>query len=113
MICPEPLLDVPFPPSLLLTCVENAIKHGLEELGEPSPLSVSIHDNSPTSVAFQVENHYPARKSGVSHSTGFGLKHITERLELLYKGQAQFSFSMLDGLATAQGIVPKGKPHAL
>ena len=113
VVCSDKLYEMPFPPSLLLTCVENAIKHGLEALGEPSPLRVEIRSESPSYIEFRVDNKYPSRQSQIPSNSGYGLNHIRERLELLYKGEAKFEFTMHDGLATAKGHIPVGKVDAV
>jgi signal transduction histidine kinase len=82
---PAGLRSAAFPPMMLQTLVENAIKHGLEPSSEPATLSVSaeVSDGmlrvlvADTGVGFDPKNN---RTSG----TGLGLTNIRERLELLF-----------------------------
>lgn len=82
---PAGLRSAAFPPMMLQSLVENAIKHGLEPSSEPATLSVGaeIHDGTlrvtvaDTGVGYDPDN----RTTG---GTGLGLTNIRERLELLY-----------------------------
>ena len=82
---PAGLRSAAFPPMMLQSLVENAIKHGLEPSSEPATLSVGaeIHDGTlrlmvaDTGVGYDPDN----RTTG---GTGLGLANIRERLELLY-----------------------------
>jgi signal transduction histidine kinase len=82
---PTGLRSASFPPMMLQSLVENAIKHGLEPSSEPATLSVSaqVHDGmlrvlvADTGVGFD-----PANRT--TSGTGLGLANIRERLELLY-----------------------------
>ena len=82
---PAGLRSAAFPPMMLQSLVENAIKHGLEPSSEPATLSVGaeIHDGTlrvmvaDTGIGYDPDN----RMTG---GTGLGLANIRERLELLY-----------------------------
>ncbi|AMC33859.1 sensor histidine kinase [Janthinobacterium sp. B9-8] len=89
---PEGLRSAAFPPMILQTLVENAIKHGLEPKTEGGSLSVHAeiaHQKLRISV---VDNGlgFGMAKSG---GTGLGLQNIRERLALLYKGNSLFSIT--------------------
>lgn len=90
----DPALDdVPFPPLLIQTLVENAIKHGVEPKVGPVTLSVSAM-TSPDEQHITIE----IQDSGVglqpspgTKGTGLGLNSVRERLRLLYGPDASLS----------------------
>ena len=86
---PEPLLAVPFPPMMLQTLVENAIKHGLET--KPGGGTVWIlARTTEQGVAVTVADDgrgFSAEGGG----TGIGLRNVRERLRLAYGSAASFA----------------------
>ncbi len=82
---PAGLRSAAFPPMMLQSVVENAVKHGLEPSSEPATISVGaeVHDGmlrvsvADTGVGFNPDNR-------TTSGTGLGLTNIRERLELLY-----------------------------
>ncbi|MFZ6873028.1 sensor histidine kinase [Undibacterium sp. Di27W] len=87
-IMPEGLRSASFPPMMLQSLVENAIKHGLEckaEGGTIHFLAEVAHNKLRVSV----------RDDGLgfgampSNGTGLGLQNIRERLKLIYKEKGQ------------------------
>ncbi|GAB5408559.1 MAG: histidine kinase [Balneolaceae bacterium] len=78
------------PPMLLIPTIENAFKHGISPI-EKSEILISIHvkDNE---LALHVENTIVV-KQDQSHTSGVGIKNLSERLELLYPGKNIFSYS--------------------
>lgn len=89
---PEGLRSAAFPPMILQTLVENAIKHGLEPKTEGGSLSVYAeiaHQKLRISVIDNGLGFGMAKSSG----TGLGLQNIRERLALLYKGNSLFSIT--------------------
>jgi signal transduction histidine kinase len=84
---PEGLQSAEFPPMMIQTLVENAIKHGLEPKAEGGHLSVRaqvVHGQLEVSVADTGLGFGRAATAG----TGVGLNNVRERLQLLYGGQA-------------------------
>jgi sensor histidine kinase YesM len=84
---PQGLLSATFPPMMLLTLVENAIKHGLEPKPEGGSLSVSavIADGQlRVAVADSGMGFGVAQRGG----TGVGLANVRERLQALYGSAA-------------------------
>jgi hypothetical protein len=84
---PEGLQSAEFPPMMIQTLVENAIKHGLEPKAEGGHLSVRaqvVHGQLEVSVADTGLGFGRAATAG----TGVGLSNVRERLQLLYGGQA-------------------------
>jgi hypothetical protein len=84
---PEGLHSAEFPPMMIQTLVENAIKHGLEPKPEGGSLAVRaeiIHGKLAVSVADTGLGFGRAPTAG----TGVGLANIRERLRLLYGERA-------------------------
>jgi signal transduction histidine kinase len=82
------LLSAEFPPMMLQSLVENAIKHGLEPKAEGGTLIVAaevVHGSLAVSVADTGLGFGKAATGG----TGVGLANIRERLLLLYGDRAQ------------------------
>lgn len=81
------LLSAEFPPMMLQTLVENAIKHGLEPKAEGGHLRVAaeiVHGKLQMSVADTGLGFGKAATAG----TGVGLANIRERLQMLYGSKA-------------------------
>ena len=84
---PDGLLSADFPPMMLQSLVENAIKHGLEPKAEGGRLTVSaeiVHGKLAVTVADTGMGFGKADTAG----TGIGLANIRERLQLLYGDRA-------------------------
>lgn len=89
---PDGLRSAAFPPMMLQSVVENAIKHGLEPKAEGGSIRVAaeIIDGrlrvmvTDTGLGFDPEN-------GRTRGTGLGLTNIRERLALLHEGRGTLS----------------------
>jgi LytS/YehU family sensor histidine kinase len=84
---PDGLLSAEFPPMMLQTLVENAVKHGLEPKAEGGTLSIRAevaHGRLVVSVADTGLGFGQSPTTG----TGVGLANIRERLQLLYGSRA-------------------------
>jgi signal transduction histidine kinase len=87
---PDGLLSAEFPPMMIQTLVENAIKHGLEPKAEGGALSVKaeiVHGKLQVTVADTGLGFGKAATAG----TGVGLANIRERLQLLYGTRASLT----------------------
>ncbi|MDP2368282.1 sensor histidine kinase [Rhodoferax sp.] len=107
------LLSAEFPPMMLQSLVENAIKHGLEPKAEGGQLTVSaeiVHGKLAVTVADTGLGFGKAATAG----TGIGLSNIRERLALLYGNRASLTVSeTVGGGTTATITVPyTARPHA-
>jgi sensor histidine kinase YesM len=87
---PEGLRSAEFPPMMIQSLVENAIKHGLEPKPEGGSLAVKaeiVHGKLAVTVADTGLGFGKAATAG----TGIGLNNIRERLQLLYGNRASLS----------------------
>jgi LytS/YehU family sensor histidine kinase len=84
---PNGLLSAEFPPMMIQSLVENAIKHGLEPKAEGGSLSVNaeIVDGK---LAITVADTGLGFGKADTAGTGTGLANIRDRLKLLYGDQA-------------------------
>ncbi len=92
VVVPAKLREVPFPPMMLLTLVENAIKHGLTPAPDGGTLLVQVSTNlemlsasvADTGLGFGV-----APTSG----TGVGLANTRARLAAMFGDRASLEFA--------------------
>jgi len=97
------LLSAEFPPMMLQSLVENAIKHGLEPKAEGGRLTVSaevVHGKLVVTVTDTGLGFGKAATNG----TGIGLSNIRERLALLYGSKAGLTITEPDGGGTSATI---------
>ena len=91
---PAGLRSAAFPPMMLQSLVENAIKHGLEPCPDPATLTVSaeIVDGALcVSVADTGLGYDPTQSK--TKGTGLGLANIQERLEMHYGAAARLEIA--------------------
>jgi signal transduction histidine kinase len=87
---PEGLLSAEFPPMMIQSLVENAIKHGLEPKAEGGKLTVKaeiVHGKLAVTVADTGLGFGRAATAG----TGVGLANLRERIKLLYGDKASMT----------------------
>jgi signal transduction histidine kinase len=84
------LADVSFPPLLLQTLVENALRHGIEPAGSGGTVNVTVQ---------REDKHIVVRVSddgvglGPNSVPGVGLRNTLERLSSFYDGRASFDLA--------------------
>ncbi len=91
---PDGLLSAEFPPMMIQTLVENAIKHGLEPKPEGGHLRVAaqiVHGKLQMTVSDTGLGFGKAAASGSTAGTGVGLANIRERLQMLYGPKASLT----------------------
>ena len=91
---PEGLRSADFPPMMLQSIVENAIKHGLEPKPEGGLIRVAaeiVDGHLRVTVTDTGLGFDPERAS--TRGTGLGLANIRERLALLHDGQGRLSIA--------------------
>jgi LytS/YehU family sensor histidine kinase len=107
---PDGLLSAEFPPMMIQSLVENAIRHGLEPQAEGGSLSVRAevqHGKLAVTVADTGLGFGRAATAG----TGVGLANIRERLALLYGGQASMTVAENAPLGTRVTLVVPYQAH--
>jgi len=86
---PQGLMSAQFPPMIMQSLVENAIKHALEPKPEGGSITINAdiaNGNLRVTVADTGLGFGAAGKPG----TGVGLANVRERLAALYSGRAKF-----------------------
>ena len=105
---PDGLMSAEFPPMMIQTLVENAIKHGLEPKPEGGHLSVKAeirHGKLVVTVADTGLGFSKAEEgSGSSGGTGVGLANVRERLSMLYGAKASLTITENPGGGTVATI---------
>ena len=88
--CPSELSTAPCPPMMLLSLVENAIKHGIEPQAEGGTIEISVtHQENKLRIVVADDGR------GLTNnlSDGVGLYNLRERLLVLYGNRASFSLA--------------------
>jgi hypothetical protein len=98
---PAELGGVRVPTMMLLTLVENAIKHGITPLTEGGAISVRAHR---TDALLQLTVVDSGRGMTATAGSGTGLANIRSRLMLLYGNAAALSLSRLQPRGVAATI---------
>ncbi|MCH2189584.1 MAG: histidine kinase [Gammaproteobacteria bacterium] len=78
-----------FPPLILLSLVENAIKHGIEPKPEGGRVSITAETRSNDIVIKVIDTGIGLNQKSVTHCAGVGLANINDQLQVLYQGQAK------------------------
>ncbi len=88
---PHMLVDEPVPPAMLISLVENAIKHGLEPSLDGGHMMLSARRDGAT-LTVEVSDTGLGLSATVSDSSGgVGLSNIRERLAAIYGDDASLS----------------------
>lgn len=102
---PPELGAATLPPLMLMSLVENAVRHGVEPKPGAVRVSVSAAIDG-TRLRIVVEDDGAGLQAGVLGS-GVGLRNLRQRLEALYAGRATFALLGADGQPTrAQLYLP-------
>ncbi len=99
------------PPMILQMLVENAFKHGLENIREQSTLRVKCYDQG-KSISLSVTNPICSGEDlGLPspENTGIGLQNIQQRLNLLYGDNAAIHTKSENKNFVVEIILPKEK----
>ena len=105
----EDTLDLPVPPMMLQTLVENAIKHGISKQIHGGVVRiVSMLKDNFHELSVQNTGHLNGRSGG----EGFGLSSTTNRLNLLYGNKAKFEIKQsTPTLVEARVLIPLEPVH--
>jgi LytS/YehU family sensor histidine kinase len=88
---PAELRDHPFPPNLLISLVENAIKHGIEPAAAGGTVYVSAHRDGDALVVSVTDTGHGLATPSPNGGAGVGLSNVRERLAALYGPRGRFS----------------------
>jgi Histidine kinase len=101
-------LQLPVPPMLLQTLVENAVKYGISRRPEGGEIAIVARCDLGV-LRIQVTNpgELAAPAAGASASTGVGLRNAAERLRLLFGESATLQLrAATPGLVVAEAAIP-------
>jgi signal transduction histidine kinase len=85
---PAELADVAVPPGMLITLVENAIKHGIEPLPAGGRIDVRAGRDAQGRLMLSVSDTGAGLYGAATGGQGIGLANIRERLMLLFDDRA-------------------------
>lgn len=86
-------------PLLFIILLENAFKHGVENLIHDSFVEVNIEAKQ-DEIYFEVVNNF--ENASPQTPSGIGLKNLKRRLELMYQNRHTLSFSIVNDVYKAQ-----------
>jgi hypothetical protein len=97
--------QIPIPPMMLQTLIENAVKHGIATL--PGGGELRIHSSlGPDAMMVEVENTGQLR-APQPDATPLGLSNVRERLRVLYGPSASVQLQERDGRVAATLRIPR------
>ena len=88
---PEGLRGHLFPPNLLISLVENAIKHGIEPSADGGSVKLSAEQRADTIVVTVTDSGRGLVPDRGASGEGVGLSNLRERLAALYGTRARFT----------------------
>ncbi|MGK0308141.1 MAG: two-component system sensor histidine kinase AlgZ [Urechidicola sp.] len=89
-------------PLLFIILLENAIKHGVENLSKDAYVYITVTAKY-NKVFFEIENNFDTTHT--KEDNGIGLKNLKRRLELVYQKKHILSFSTTENVYKAKLIV--------
>ncbi|MBI3713606.1 MAG: histidine kinase [Burkholderiales bacterium] len=100
LTCEEPVRAMAMPPAMLISLVENAIKHGLEKATRAGRIDISARSEQDKIVIDVVDDGVGLQDNA---GQGVGLANIHQRLALLYGNAA--SIEIMPG--KSQGVLAR------
>lgn len=91
--------DYEIMPLLFIILLENAFKHGVENLRENAFVHINLIAQN-NEVKFKIENNFDASED--NSETGIGLKNLKRRLELAYPKKHYFEVSKINSIYKAK-----------
>jgi sensor histidine kinase YesM len=96
---PAELKAHPFPPNLLISLVENAIKHGIEPAAAGGTVTLAARRDGDSVIVSVSDTGHGFTADPPSAGQGVGLSNVRERLAALYGSRGRF---------TLESLVPHG-----
>ena len=96
---PPELKAHPFPPNLLISLVENAIKHGIEPAAAGGAVTITAQRDAESVIVSVTDTGRGLSAGSASTRQGFGLSNVRERLAALYGARGRF---------TLEAVAPHG-----
>ena len=90
--------DYEIMPLLFIILLENAFKHGVENLREHAYVHINLVANN-NQVTFEIENNFDETQD--DPNTGIGIKNLKRRLELVYPKNHRLTLSKTDSIYNA------------
>ncbi|MEL7220154.1 MAG: histidine kinase [Bacteroidota bacterium] len=87
-------------PLLFIILLENAFKHGVENLRENAFVAIKLTANE-KGIWFRVKNNFDQEEHTTQHK-GIGLKNLRRRLELVYPNQHELKLKKIENIYQAQ-----------
>ncbi|SEK49658.1 GHKL domain-containing protein [Aquimarina amphilecti] len=91
--------DVTVMPLLFIILLENAFKHGVENLRDNAYIKINITSGE-NDIHFAIENNFDA--SEITKQPGIGLNNLKRRLELVYPKKHSLSFAITEDVYKVQ-----------
>jgi len=88
---PQDLRDHAFPPNLLISLVENAIKHGVEPSADGGTVKIAAHRDGDSIVVSVTDTGRGLVPQTGRDGHGVGLANVRERLAALYGSRGRFT----------------------
>lgn len=110
---PDELGDIPVPPIILQTLVENGIKHGIAKLPRGGTIRVEAKRDVAGYITLSVSNSgtYEPEDANEVPSTSIGMTNSRRRLDLIYGPQASIFIGNKDGEVKCQIRLPVVLPN--
>ena len=88
---PDELREHPFPPNLLISLVENAIKHGVEPSADGGSVNVAARHAGDAITVTVTDTGRGGANDRPTDGQGVGLTNVRERLAALYGARGRFA----------------------
>ncbi|NJB69913.1 LytS/YehU family sensor histidine kinase [Saonia flava] len=92
-------IDYEIMPLLFIILLENAFKHGVENLRENAYVHINLVTQN-NEVNFEIENNFDATED--KHEEGIGLHNLKRRLELVYPKKHTLSLTKTNAIYNAK-----------
>jgi len=100
------LLECQLPPMVLQMLLENAVKHGIDNIREGGTISVKA-ERGTESMTLDVYNDLPKNYAEKHKEPGIGLLNIGQRLDLLYPGRGSIETEIVENRFCVTVTIPQ------